>query len=267
MTPESIRERLGVQPPQETITFLNLLVYGEPGAGKTYLCGTAQDSDDTRPILFLDVEGGAMTLRRRQDVDVKQIRSIDEIIQTGNMLHQNPGYYKTVIIDSLTELQKLDMRVVMKELKSRSSRPENLDEDTPHQQAWQKSGVRISRIVRFYKDLPLHTIMTCLLATEQEKNEKGNETDIVKLYHPSLPGKLRSEIPGYFDVVGFLQAKDTGGGRIERSLQVAKTKKVVAKDRTSSLGLVVKEPSIPTMWAMINSEEQVKNTTSQGETS
>lgn len=263
----SIREKLGVKPPLETILYLNLLVYGEPGAGKTYLCGTAQDSEDTKPILFLDVEGGSVTLRRRQDVDVVQIRTMDQLIGVGNELFRNPGYYRTVIIDSLTELQKLDMRTVMREAKDKSPNPERIDEDIPHQQAWGKSGVRMSRIVRFFKDLPVNTIMTCLVNTEWENDDKNKQTDIVKLYYPSLPGKLRSEIPGYFDIVGLLVANANTQGQITRTLQVAKTKKVVAKDRTSSLGLIVQEPSIPTLWSMIHNDGQVKNTTSEGETS
>lgn len=223
------------------------------------MCGTAQDSEDTRPILFLDVEGGTTTLRKRPDIDVIQVRSMDEIENAHNEIFRDPSYYKTIIVDSLTELQKLDMRTVMK--LQYDKKPDTTDIDVPSQREWGKSGVRMSRIVRAYRDLPVNTIMTCLLATEQETNERGQDTHIVKLYYPSLPGKLRSEIPGYFDVVGFLQATADTQGRVTRSLQVAKTKKVIAKDRTSSLGLVVNDPSIPMLWGMIHSE-QVKNTTS-----
>jgi phage nucleotide-binding protein len=230
-------------------------MYGEPGSGKTHLCGTAADEEDTRPILLIDVEGGSLTLRKRQDVDVLQVRRMSEVEATHNELFRNPGYYKTVIIDSLTELQKLDMRHVTRYIKEHSPNPDRYDDEVPDQRAWGKSGVRMSRIVRAFKDLPCNTIMTCLLATEQEKNEKGGETDIVKLYYPSLPGKLRSEIPGYFDIVGFLKAEADQSGNIKRSLQVAKTKKVIAKDRTASLGLMVNEPSVPLLWTMIHSTE------------
>lgn len=235
-------------------------MYGEPGAGKTYLCGTAADNEDTRPLLFLDVEGGSMTLRNRPDVDVVQIRSMQEIINVSNELFKEPDYYKTICVDSLTELQKLDLMTVTRDFKRTSPNPERIDEDVPDQRSWGKSGVRISRIVRFLKDLPVNTIMTCLLATEWEKDDKNRDTDTVKLFYPSLPGKLRGEIPGYFDVVGFMKAEAPIPGKIERSLQVQKTKKVIAKDRTSALGMMVKEPTIPLMWDMINSIE-VENKT------
>lgn len=236
-------------------------MYGEPGAGKTYLCGTAQDNEETRPLLFLDVEGGSMTLRRRPDVDVIQIRSMQEIINVGNELFKNPGYYRTVVIDSLTELQKLDLQTVIREMKSSSSTPDRIDEDVPDQRSWGKSGMRIGRIVRFFKDLPVNTIATCLLATEWEKDDRNRDTATVKLFYPALPGKLRSEIPGYFDVVGFMKAEAPTPGTIVRSLQVTKTKKVIAKDRTGSLGQIVNEPSIPLMWSTINDSNQVENKT------
>src|SRR4051812_4997929 len=103
----SIRDALNVQSPQEVVPYLNLLIYGEPGAGKTYLAATAQDSEATSPILFLDVEGGTVTIRRRKDVDVVKVRSMQQVEEIHNKLYADTErYYKTVIIDSLTELQK-----------------------------------------------------------------------------------------------------------------------------------------------------------------
>jgi hypothetical protein len=226
-----------------------LLVYGEPGVGKTYFCATAQDSEDTRPMLFLDVEGGVVTIRKRKDIDVRPVRSIDDVVQVQNELFKDPSYYKTVVLDSLSELQRLDMRTIMKVEKATARNPEAIDEDVATQRAWGKSRERLSRIIRAYRDLPCHTIMTALVGTEQEDKDSP-----VKLYYPSMPGKLRGEVPGYFDVVGFMQAVPDSSGGITRTLQVQKTKRVVAKDRTGSLGDIINNPTIPMLWSMINSE-------------
>lgn len=250
---ESIRDKLQVQTPEDVVPYINMLIYGEPGAGKTHLCSTAQDSEETKPILFVDVEGGVLTIRKRPDIDVKSVRSIKEVEEIHNAIFRDPSYYKTVCIDSLSELQKLDMRTVMKMEKGNSRNPDQIDEDTPTQRAWGKSGERVRRIVRAFRDLPCNTIMTTLVSTEYEEDEKGKEDKSkIRLFYPMLPGKLRGEIPGYFDIVGFLQSDADKSGNITRTLQVAKTKRVVAKDRTSSLGLVVKEPSIPNIWDMIH---------------
>lgn len=244
-----IRTVLKVQTPEEAVPYLNLLVYGEPGAGKTYLAGTALDNKATAPVLFLDVEGGAVTLRKRKNLDVIQIRTMDQIKQVNDEIFKQGAntYYKTIIIDSLTELQKLDMRTVQKSEKLKGG--DKVDEDVPSQRAWGKSGERMRRTISAYKDLPCHVIATCLVGTEYD------EANGTTSFYPSLPGKLRGDVPGYFDVVGFLKAesKKVGNETVTiRTLQVAKTARVVAKDRTDVLGLVIDDPNIPDMWSLIH---------------
>ncbi len=231
--------------PAEAVPYLNLLIYGEPGSGKTVLAGTAQDSKETSPILFCDVEGGTVSIRKKSNIDVVSIRHIDQIIDLYNTLAGDKSdYYKTVVIDSLSELQKLDLRFCMDE--EFNKKPDVIDRDVATLRSWGKSGERMRRIIRAFRDLPMNTIMTSLVATE-----KDEQTGIVQ-YFPMFPGKLRGEVPGYFDIVGLLQAKeDRNGSVVTRTLQTAKTTKTIAKDRTASLDPVIEEPTIPAMWATI----------------
>lgn len=239
-----IRDKLGVMSPQDVVPYLNFLVYGEPGAGKTRLAATAQDHEDTRPLLFLDIEGGVTTIRKRKDVDVIKVRDIKTIEKVHNELFMDKsGYYKSVVLDSITELQKLDMRTVMKE--QYDKKPETTDMDVPSQREWGKSGERMRRIIRAYRDLPVNTIVTALLGSEF-----SDDTGITS-YFPSMPGKLRGEIPGYFDVVGYLNTKMENGS-VVRTLQLSKTRRVVAKDRTDSLGDILDNPTVPMMWELIH---------------
>jgi len=230
----------------EAIKWINALFYGDPGAGKTYLGGTAEDHPDTSPMLVIDIEGGTLTLRNRPNIDVVSVRSEKEIVKIHNELHaSNNGYYKTVMLDSLTELQKLDMRGIMLELVGR--RPD-LDPDVPSQREWGKSAEHVRRIVRAFRDLPMNTIMTAL-ATEFREESGATR------YFPSLPGKLRSEIPGFMDIVGYLYTKQDKDNTV-RTLQVTGSRRVVAKDRTSALGGVIENPTIPGMWEMIHQERE-----------
>lgn len=237
-----------MQSPELVVPYLKLLIYGEPGAGKTWLAATAQDSEETKPILFLDSEGGTVTIRKRKDVDVRKIRSMQEVQEIQNILYADDGgYYKTVVIDSLTELQHLDLRTVMKE--EYNQKPDKIDIDVATQRAWGKSRERLTKIITSYRDLPCNIVCTALLGSEVDEVNGGSN------YFPAFPGKLRGEIPGYFDIVGYLRAEDVRNGNtveVIRKLQVAKTKRVVAKDRTSALGDVVDNPSIPLMWELIN---------------
>ncbi len=231
--------------------YINALFYGEPGVGKTLLSSTAEDHEDTSPVLHLDIEGGLVTVRRRKDYQAVRVRSIDEIIKIHDKIEdltlKGECPWKTVVLDNISELQKLDMRTVMVEAKRTARDPDKVDLDVPSQREWGKSGERMRRIIRAYRDLPIHTIAVAWMGSDHD-----DATGIVS-YYPLLPGKLRGEVPGYFDIVGRLTAvSKNNGAEIVRTLQVAGTNRVVAKDRTNSLGGVVENPTIPLIWELIN---------------
>lgn len=230
-----------------------MLIYGEPGAGKTYFGGSAADHTELSPLLLIDIEGGALTLHGK-NVDVVQARTMKQVQQIQNALaKQTDPYYRTVFIDSGTELQKLDMRTVMME--QYNKRPDTTDIYVPSQREWGKSGERMRMIIRSFRDLPCNVIISALLS--QDKDEKSGVTSMF----PSFPGKLRSEVPGFFDIVGLLRAvMDSEGGesQIIRTLQVAKTDKTIAKDRTGALPDLIKHPSLPVIWDSIHSDSKSK---------
>jgi hypothetical protein len=71
-----------------------------------------------------------------------------------------------------------------------------------------------------------------------------------------LPGKLQKEIPGFMDIVAFMQSDVKKIGKEvteERSLQFVKTKSVMAKDRTDKLGQLMIDPTVPKLWDLIHS--------------
>jgi phage nucleotide-binding protein len=248
---KELRELLQVRPPTEIVEWMNIMVYGDPGAGKTWLTGSAADDPRTGPILIGDIEGGLTTLRHRSDVDVSPpIRSMKELEKLYNDLYKSikngKMYYKTVALDSLTELADLDMRDIMKDAYSRN--PDKVDKDVPSQREWGKSRAHMRTIVRAFRDLPCHVIYTAQVATLQEEGQPTK-------FFPGLAGKLRTEIPGFMDIVGYLTT-DASEGVIVRKLQVQGTRRVVAKDRTSALAPktgFIENPTIPMMWDLIHS--------------
>lgn len=238
----SIRDSIGVVPPDEISDYLSIFVYGPPGVGKTVLAGTSDDSPNTSPVIVADIEGGTRSIRKRKGIDVKPIRSTEDLVELHRqLLTENEGYYKTCVIDSLTELQKLDMVGIMRELVSR--RPD-LDVDVPSQREWGKSIEHMRRIVRGFRDLPMNTIFTAHSIAEKDNN--NNVT-----YMPSLPGKLKMEISGFVDVVGYMTVAVEDGVTVRR-IQFAQTQKVIAKDRTASLGDIVDNPTIPMLWELMH---------------
>lgn len=258
-TTDELRDKLQVKPPSEVMDWINLLVYADPGTGKTYFGGTADDDERTRPLLVLDVEGGVVTLRHKQNVDVISIRSMDEMEKIHADLYHSIKdgklYYKTLMIDSLPELADLDMRMIMKQAKSKN--PDTVDVDVPSPREWGKQRNHMRLIVRAFRDLPCNVIYTAQLAVDQEEGQPNK-------YRPAFAGKLKTEVPGFMDVVGYMTAEaDPLTQTISRRMQVQGTRRVVAKDRSSALGSIVLNPTVPMMWDLINKSPQAHELLSQ----
>ena len=247
----SLRELLKVASPAE-IEYLKILVYGEPGAGKTHFIGTAMDHPMTRPLLVIDANGGMLTLRKRHDVDIKEAKTLEEAAEYHQMLlNENKGYYKTVAIDGVTELQKLDMNDIMYKLTRAPGAPRpDLDPDIPGIPQWGKTGEHMRKIVRWYRDLPMNVIMTAHVLREQD------ESMAVKLY-PSLPGKMKTELSGFMDIVAYLHTT-VKGEEVTRHMQFLGTSKLIAKDRTGALGNIMDNTSIPEIWDKIFDTEETQ---------
>ena len=259
MTDDPIRELLGVGPPTD-LKWINALFFGDPGAGKTHLIGTAMDHPETRPLLLLDIDGGAQTVRKRTDIDVIQVRTMQKLENVVNDLRKSvvdgKMYYKCVAVDSLTEFQKLDMRTVMKQAKADARDSSKVDELVPSQREWGKSNERVRMVIRAFKDLDCHFLATAFVQETRKENKSEGTSRVIKIA-PSLPGKLGSEVPGFFDIVGLLRVQARGqGGDAEqiRTLQTQQTELVKAKDRFSALPALMDHPSIPLIWETIYSD-------------
>jgi hypothetical protein len=238
-----IREKLGVKPPAQSIRWLNGMFFGEYGVGKTHLLGTAADYEMTSPLLIFDIDGGVQTLSDKENIDVVQVRSYEEIIDAITSLYDSVDssgemYYKTLGVDTFSEFAGLDLAYVMR---SRASDNPRLDEDVADQYGYNKSGAHLRRVVRMLRDLPCNTILTSHVADVQDSLGKIQ-------YYPMLAGKLRKQIPGFLDFVGYMKAEVGDDGEIVRSMQFVKTDRVAAKQRSCGFDDLEINPTIPSLW-------------------
>lgn len=221
---------MNVTKPEIETTKIKMLVYGQSGVGKTHFCGTAEDDPRCHDVLYGDVEGGTLTLHSRgEHLDIMRLDSFSSI---GD-LYDATEHYRCVVIDSLGELQKYSMDGIL----SKNNR-----NDVAQIQDWGTNLTQLRRVVRLFRDLDIHLIVTCL--EKEDRNERTGDS----LIGPNLTGALRNELPGYFDIVGRLCVDITkvqGEVTTERKLIVAPDGKCIAKDRSSLLGAQMINPTVP----------------------
>lgn len=237
---------LRVQKVKEQTPYINLLVYGDYGVGKTRLGGSADAVPEMRKVLFVDVEGGTLTLRDSYpNVDIVRIVSWSDMQALYDELFAGSHGYNTIVLDSLTEIQRFNMTHVMNQtLEMATEQDRNKDPDLPELRDWGKSSEQIRRFVRAFRDLPINTIFTCLA-----KDDKHPKTGIVTK-RPDLPGKLAQQVPAFFDVVLYMFMKEVDDTP-RRLLLATSTDTIAAKDRSNKLPPVVEDPTMETLYKTI----------------
>jgi hypothetical protein len=217
----------------EKVPYLNILVYGESGIGKTVFAGSADQIPDMRPVLFVDIEGGTFSLQNFGfNVDVVRVTTWNQMQQLYNELAEGKHNYQTVVLDSLTEIQKFNMYQVMSDMIDKKG--PDVDPDIPSIREWGKNMEQIRKFVRAFRDLPMHTIFTALARVD-----KDDRTGI-RWTKPSLSGKLADEVAAFLDEVFFYYMKQVpnpdGEGTInQRLILTQKTESTIGKDRSGRL--------------------------------
>lgn len=207
--------------------WLNLLLYGAHGAGKTTLLGSAVDVEEMNDVLVVTAEGGTVVFEDNSRIDnydmldvvkidrIEQFQKVYEFLKTHCAWRDRPDKeedlmklqtmvglsndrlrrFRTVIVDSLSEIEALNLAKIL------NLDALGLDAGDDMEVAgfpqFRKNNHIIQRIVRQFRDLPIHFLVTCAQSYTQDER---------KAYHyaPKLTGQLTGIVQGFFDVVGWL---------------------------------------------------------------
>ena len=94
-----------VEPVDDKITSINVLLYGRPGVGKTYFAGQGLDHGKRNLILSFPGENIGSAARGGGQTNVAKITSWEQLEGYLNDIEDRPDYFDWIIVDSLTSLQ------------------------------------------------------------------------------------------------------------------------------------------------------------------
>jgi hypothetical protein len=208
----------------ERVRHLKFLIYANYGVGKTLLAGSSSQVKQMQDVLIISAESGDLTLLGYSGVDVAVAKDYATVARIQEFLRRHCKYrdsndeqrlreeqnkfrgeggelrrYQTVIIDSLTEVEQYCLYQLLGITENTG-----LDEDVASEEwsEYKKNTSMIQRLVRSFRDLPMHVIFTCSASYVQDEKKR-------KTFAPMLTGKLSSKVQGFMDLVGYLTVEPT----------------------------------------------------------
>jgi RecA/RadA recombinase len=271
---------LGLTALDDSTTHHRVLLFGQPGTGKTSCAAFVANLPGDGLTVFVDIEGGVKKdALKRLGVDTSKVviwpdREKGEEVSYDTLesllyrlrstLQRQPGAIKAVSFDSSTELgasllldittyayeKDLDLPEAVKAKKLAEGKQLR---DSKHTTQIQDYGTLTNQgrtIFRGFRDLGCHLVITAL---EKDDAESENGT---KATGPELPNKLSASVRGYVDMVLRLTSEtvQTGPNEQETLIQ-AETKPSntrQCKDRDGFLPTVMLTPTLTRIHDYVN---------------
>jgi phage nucleotide-binding protein len=233
----------GILPVADVPAYAKVLLYGKNGKRKTR---TAAKSG--LKTLIIDVnEEGTRSVASYPNCEVRRIKTWEEFVWGFWYLKEGNHDYEVVLVDTLTQVQKLCMKMVLNQAEDRDP---NRAPNTPERRQWNQMTETLRPFIYDFRNLPMHVVFIC-----QERIDKGSDDDeeaeIKARYVPDLSPGLRGDAMSAVGIMGrmYVRAVRTGKGKREKvkweaRMLVGDHDDYETKDRTNQLGYIVRNPTM-----------------------
>lgn len=183
-----------------------MMIYGDPGAGKTFFAGSAQDVPELADVLVANIDKGVATLLSRGDIqttDIGGAGNLEELIWM--MVRKDPAVasIKTLVLDGGSELQKLDLAEIAEA--QAKLKGDKRDRDLNELNDYMKNKNRLLRVFRMARDIPGITLI--ITAWAQKKYPSDNKNAQPSVVQPDMTDAVRNTLMGYMDDVFYISYK------------------------------------------------------------
>jgi phage nucleotide-binding protein len=192
---------LNIEKLSERKKTLNVMIYGEPGVGKTTFAATAP-----RPMLWLEAEGGTHSIADTEGIDIVKVNKLADYREVLRYAHANPDAYETYVIDSMTETQASILKEIMRAVARADS---DRNEFMPQFAEWGQVTGMMREIARAFRDIPSHTVITAL--TREDRDDLTGKTRV----RPRMTPALAEELPAFMDACLFMYASTPQKGEAD----------------------------------------------------
>jgi len=245
---------------EEEAKYLRLCVYGEPGSGKTWFGASAAMDEETAPVLFVEYRAQIASVRSNPEyvkamedgrlaiVTLDKYSELDHVYTwavTGKFPESvMPRPPKTIVIDSLTELQRA-------EVMRKAGNPVGkflADVDPPQIQHWGTLLNQFTLLANLFYKLPYHLIFIGLEAVDYGPRVVGQAPTVVGT-RLALQGQAQRQFPAYaLTVMRMERAPKTLKCFAVGYTQSTKSK---TKEQTGCFPEKIGGPTIPKMVKML----------------
>ena len=178
------------------------LLHGDTGSGKTRLAGTMAQQVKTLHICIdrsapdtLDAVPG--------DREIRVPKDFDTLVKYHQFLVSGKHSFGGVVIDSVTQAVP-NFRVEL----TGGSAGQYTRTQMPN---WMELYERWRPLIKDYAALPMHVIFCAMSEREADELDPGTEQNPNMLIKPALETKLRNQMGGYLNALGYCYKRYQGG--------------------------------------------------------
>jgi AAA domain len=221
----------GIQSVDKLRPWVSICIYGRNGSGKTRFGASSPK------CLIVDVREKGTRSAVGSRAHKREVNTFDEINLAYWYLKAGDHPYRTVVIDTVTNLYSTAMDKVKEEVEERDPGNEAARPTLP---LYFRAGKLTEGMLLAFRNLDMHVVFLA-----QEKRVKDSGGEIIEVC-PDLPEAARAALTDCVGIIGHIRRRRVQG-KWRDELLSGDDKLHTVKDKTNELSRITPHPTMPTI--------------------